>query len=160
MALEAEDPTKLDLQATYDQTGGDTDPRVDDNLAEQDHEDAENPEDFTEDPAAATVDEEQIDEVGDSADVEGQRMTHPTVPVEEDDEITYDDEEEEDKPSSAEQTELPSPGSLKKRPRSHPDADDTTAEDLQGKQKSTNLLFECRRKLIHGPSDAKRARSS
>ena len=129
----ARDSTKLGVQITHNQSGIDADPRIDDNLAAQDDEDAESLEDFTGDPTAVSVDEEQVDEIGDSSGAEELRVIPPTIPVEENDEITYEEEEEAHKPSNVEQDRLPSPESLKKRPRSHPDVDEETAEDLQGK---------------------------
>ena len=126
------DSTKLDTQAIHGQIGADTHPGGDNTLAEQDYADAGNLEDFPKDPGAAPLEEEPSEEVEGSNLVGGHHTIHPTVPAGEEDEITYEDEEE-IKLSNVEQDEVPSPGSLKKRPRSHSDADDFTAEDLQGK---------------------------
>lgn len=92
----------------------------------------QSPGDIIEDLEATAADE---DDVNDEKALEDPDVQAPLLDIEVNDEFTIVDEgetEDDDSRSAGiKQTRLPPPGSLK-RPRSHPNADDTTAQDSQG----------------------------
>ena len=128
------------LQETHGQDGTKAHQAADDILGRQEFADGEDLEDFPEDPVTAPYYEEHNDEIENTNHSESHRTNDVATPLEKEDEITYEDEDE-NKPSNAEQDASSSPSSLKKRPWSQNDADECTAEEFQGKPKSTSRPF-------------------
>ena len=157
-----EDTADLDQQETHDRSSVQH-PQEGNKYAEVEYDDDQGLIDVTEVPRTTTVDEDQNHKNEDSNNAEVQPSMHAIADTEDNDEITYEDEDEdedeENKAPNIEEDEFPSPGSLK-RSRIHPDADDTTAEELQGRQELTNLSFSFGPELTCERIDAKRIRST